>query len=63
MSTLKENLDHLATNILEGYQADISHKLSSKVMKTEVEDMIIDKYDSVKGKQLESKVNLNKEGL
>ena len=63
LSSLKENLDHLGTNILEGYQADISHKLSSKVMKTEVEDMIQDKFDAARGKQLESKVNLNKEGL
>ncbi len=39
--------------MLKGYQAEAAHVLKSKITRTEVEDMLVRKFEYERGKELE----------
>lgn len=42
---------------MEGFQVEAQHILNSKVTRTEVEDMLVSKYNQISGANAEDKLN------
>ena len=57
---LKDSVDRVTDVLLEGYKTEANHILKSKVSKTEVEDMLRQKFDRDRGKEMEKSVKETK---